>query len=84
MNAANKGRIGAVRAPRRLWLAAAATVVFAFAGMPVACSQGSDDARPSCDTVLGYWTPLPEGFQAVALVLVVVLVVAALLRRRPR
>jgi hypothetical protein len=70
---------------RHLWVAAAITVVAVVVASPVSCSAGSDDVRPSCDTVLGYRTPLSDGFLTAALVLLVVLVAAALrLRRRQR
>jgi hypothetical protein len=65
-----------------LWLAAAATVVAAIVSVPVSCSQGSDDVRASCDTVLGYGTPLPEGSQTLAVVLLVLVVAAALRQAR--
>ena len=72
-------------AARQLWVAAAITVVAVVVAAPVSCSASSDDVRPSCDTVLGYRTPLSDGFLTAALVLLVVLVAAALrLRRRQR
>lgn len=48
---------------------------------PVTCSQSSDDARPRCDTVLGYATPFGEWVQGLVLVAVILCAVGFLRRR---
>ena len=62
---------------------ALALVLGAVLLAPVTCSQSSGEARPRCDTVLGYGTPFGEWVQGLVLA-AVVLGVVALSRRRTR
>jgi hypothetical protein len=65
-----------------LLFAAAMAALVALLIAPVFCSQASDDERPRCDALLGYWTPVSEAGSGVLLALFVALLGAALLGRR--
>ena len=49
--------------PLRLAAAAVLLVATAVLLSPVSCSQSSEDPRPRCETLLGYWTPFGDGVQ---------------------
>jgi hypothetical protein len=63
--------------PRRLAALALVAGLAAVLLSPLACSQSSEDPRPRCETVLGYWTPLGSSVQLLLPVSVVLGVVAA-------
>lgn len=69
---------------KRLCLTALALLLAAVLLAPATCSQGSDDARPRCDTLLGYWTPFGEWMQGPALGAVVLAGMALSRRRKTR
>ena len=66
----------------RLACVAVAVALAAVLLSPLSCSQGSEDPRPRCETVLGYWTPFGAGVQLLLPVAVVLAVIA--LRRARR
>ena len=67
--------------PRRLAALALVAGLAAVLLGPVTCVQSSEEPRPRCQTVLGYWTPFGEPVQ---LLLAAAVVLGAVAARRSR